>query len=162
MLSAERQFWFRRDFTLQHGSAQSEDKLQNHDKWSLITNKILSRDINLHIFHDENILLLAFVSQYVERIFLWTAIVMVTVYIKSLIHFPLKSLERLIQYNPAPAFSTFFRLQNETLPSEESFESTSFFFPFEINFITDEIFEQRCYLHPHNNLFKNRFYGFRL
>lgn len=63
----------------------------------LITKKILSRYVNLQILSDKNILLLALYLQYVKGIFLWTAIVMVTVYIKSLIHFPLKSLERLIQ-----------------------------------------------------------------
>lgn len=40
----------------------------NHDKWIFIPTKIWSRDVNLPIFHDENILL-ALVSQPVERIF---------------------------------------------------------------------------------------------
>lgn len=40
----------------------------NHDKWILIPTKILSRDVNLHIFHGENILL-ALVCQPVEGIF---------------------------------------------------------------------------------------------
>lgn len=114
---------------------------------SLLQRKFWADMLISRFFSDKNILLLALYLQYVKGIFLWTAIVMVTVYIKSLIHFPLKSLERLIQLllpvlsYTATWSNTFWR----------DFEKCILAFPLKTNFVMDEICEGNGFLLPHNN-----------
>lgn len=73
MLSTKRHFLLRRNFILQHCSAQSYRIMTSG---FFITNKILSRDVHLHIFLDENILLLVLhlsmlKESFCEQLLLW-------------------------------------------------------------------------------------------
>lgn len=154
MLWKKRQCWLRRDFF--HGFAQSEDRI--------ITNGFLCQpkfwaEMLIFILFMIKIFYLPLCLSVLKESFLCTAIVMVTVYIKSLIHLPLKPLERLRQWNlkSSSCVQCFFRAAEWDNTFRRDFQKyISFFFSFKISLTMDEISEQSGSQHPHNHLFKEQ------